>query len=723
MPLDIEFTLIDVSVSAQINVSRSNLKVAPEGMIFTVDLDGFDTPGPTTEGGYNPQLHELYYFWDFGDPESTFSATTNVLDHQKGANTLTGPVAAHTFAQAGDYTVSVLIMEPSSGKATMATLDLTDNERVQDPAVVFAGDNTYWMDVNNDGAGSPTGSLVYDDIQSALDHAWQNNKLCRLLFRDGQTWDVGTTLDVRGERAYVNIMMAAEGGNPAILRVTNTSLMQFRNWYENNTLDVVAVGMRFEGPWDEVTELNPEDAEAVMGFALQTNTAHQHSVDYFWTHGCSFDGFYSAVNTGPYGKADSALGMSNCNVGSWLNIGIFLNEIRPTAIIGTRMARDPLALAGGEKFSHNVHGPIRSQRSGPMVIAKNDMFTNSGWFENKTGFRTQQPCLRLFQSGQHGGLVNISQNTFEGGYQIVALSRQDAAFGLGEQNAVVDGNLMIGGHQTVAAVAAEFGGITLRNNVYARANSASIAAIFDPDAFVRARLPSGSNVGPATTAELAANAGNPIKVYNNTYAMLKSDANFFDANSVQPAQMIDQTGFVAISEANNILHAPNAGTPIIKDNPIDTTTLFEPRMKEGYRSVYDRIEHALNAEVPDGKTFTVPYPSGRQASDYGPTTNIDPHEITTSTTRFNSNAGTAQFVFGDTEISVTNASGQTWETGQVILVLYALNNPPPLKTEFGSPIDTIALYAPLIGSAALGDAMMEPMAVSDFYGRPRPRNP
>lgn len=721
MTIDLDISLVDPSVSAQINVARSNMKVAPEGMVFTLELSGFDTPGPATPTGYNPQHHEIYYFWDFGDAGSAFDATVNAQPHQRDANCMTGPVAAHTYAKAGSYTVRVLVVEPASGKATIAKLNLSGSNRVLDPNEVFGGQNTYWMDLAGNSNGAPNGALVYSDIQAALDHAWQNQKPCRLLFRDGQTWDLSGILDVRGERAYVNVMMVGEGGaNPAVLRVNgNNDLIRFRNWYADNQLDVVFAGLEFQGPWDETTELNPDVSPT--GISLATSSAAPHAPDYFWAHNCKFNGFYSAINQG-VGAAGSAFGVSNCIIESWLNIGMYLNHVRPTAVIGTRMARDPLALAGGRKPAHNVHGPIRSQVSGPMVIAKCDMFTNAGWFQNVFGWRTQQPCLRLFQSGLEGGLANIAQNTLEGGYQIVALSRQDRQFGLGSQNAIVDGNLLVGGHQTAFAISAEFGGITVRNNVFIRPNVPSINAIYDPLALIRATLPEGTEIGPATQQQLDTNAQTPLQIYSNTYAMLMEDGSF--AGQPRPPQFVVAPGFSHVSEANNIAHAPFSTTPIVLDAPLDTTALFLPRMQEGYRSAYEQITLTTTAVVPDGGTLTVPYAAGRGMSDYGPTTDLDPHEIGVPGGRFNSHSGGgATFVFGSANFTVTNTSGQPWNAGSVKIVLYALNNPAPVDTTFGTPIDTIASFAPLAGSSALGDAGPGPVAMTDFYGNRRPAYP
>jgi len=48
---------------------------------------------------------------------------------------------------------------------------------------------------------------------------------------------------------------------------------------------------------------------------------------------------------------------------------------------------------------------------------------------------------------------------------------------------------------------------------------------------------------------------------------------------------------------------------------------------------------------------------------------------------------------------------------------------PTLQTQWANPADTLASFAPLLGSAALGDADNDPVAHDDFYGNSRPQYP
>lgn len=722
MTFDLNFTCVNSDASATIRVARSNTKVAPEGMIFTVDVEGFDTPGPAIPDGYNPQHHNLYYYWDFGDPGSSFDALTNALPHQANANTMTGTPVAHTYNTPGTYTVSVLVMEPSSGKTASARLSLSGSEAVRDPNMIFLGANTYYMDTTGVGAGAPAGALVYTDISAALNHASVNGKTARLLFKDGQTWNIDTGISLRNDFSnnFQNIMLAGEGtGARPLIRSTvalgSTAMFTINQFFEGNTVDFVITDLDFEGGWDEITETEVTLTGDLFDISDKLP-------DYIWVNNCRMDRFNSTLNTQQAGLfSTTAVGMSNCSVSSWLNIGAYLNTFAATAVIGCKMARDSDALGGGEKFDHNIHGPIRSQHTGPAVWAKNDFFNNAGWFPNVSGYRTQQPCLRILQSGFKGAFNNISQNTMEGGFQVLALSRQDRNFAINAQDIVVDGNIMIGGFQTANLILGEYGGVTVRNNLGIRPNVPTMRFIFDPVSMYQVVNPANAGNGPSTPQQLTENFAAPIKVYNNTYVMLTEDGNF--NGSVTAADLFRADGnFSNTTESNNTLHAPNAGTPLVADAPLNTDSIFIPRML-GYQSAYDLIEHTSGASVATGNSLTVAYPAGRSAADYGPTTVLDPHEVIVGGVTYDSNSGTASFSFGGSSVTVTNTSGTLWPAGEMQLVLYAPSSPPPRQTEFATPTDCIATYAPLSGSAALGDALAGLTSVHDFYGDIRPFYP
>jgi len=131
-------------------VSRSPLQVAPEGFRFAVDLTGFTAKKSSSAAEYDPQHHDIFYFWDFGDPGGTFDAPENVLDHQRDSNVAYGPTAAHVYEAFGSYTVSVLVIEPSSGKVAQAEFQIgganEDTPEIQDPSDVFAGNLTAVID-------------------------------------------------------------------------------------------------------------------------------------------------------------------------------------------------------------------------------------------------------------------------------------------------------------------------------------------------------------------------------------------------------------------------------------------------------------------------------------------------------------------------------------------------------------------------------------------------
>lgn len=95
--------------------------VAPLGVFFNADVDSL-----------TQAFHLLEYTWDFGDP-----AGGTWADSGASKNTDKGPVAAHVFETAGDYTVTLTVRDSTGIVGTRTFLIIVD-----DPDDEYTGSGT-----------------------------------------------------------------------------------------------------------------------------------------------------------------------------------------------------------------------------------------------------------------------------------------------------------------------------------------------------------------------------------------------------------------------------------------------------------------------------------------------------------------------------------------------------------------------------------------------------
>jgi PKD repeat protein len=154
--------------------------VAPLGVVL--DASG------STDSTVGEPFRELHYQWDFDDPGS---GTWYIGG--KSRNQATGPVAAHVFENPGTYSV-VLTVKNLQGDSAIQSVTIT----VDDPDVVFSGENTVCFSQTGDFSGAPTGALLVttSSYSEVLSHIATGK---RLLLRRGETWNASAaTIDARG---------------------------------------------------------------------------------------------------------------------------------------------------------------------------------------------------------------------------------------------------------------------------------------------------------------------------------------------------------------------------------------------------------------------------------------------------------------------------------------------------------------------------------------------
>lgn len=606
-----------MTVSATINIlTRSATQVAPEGFAFDITLDGFDTLGPQPGEVYDARLHDIYYFWDFGDPYN-FTAPENIVPQFRNAGVGYGARVGHVYRTPGTYEVSCLVVEPSSGKRATATTTVT----VGDPDEVFAARATIYVDQTYDGVnrpeGAPESAFVFPDFMTAFMNQLYNKAgpPRRVMLARGQTHKINREMMVGYTFVVPSFcVVAADGPGPKpIIDMTENGFFWHYEHPSASERDFRFENIEFYGGWDPTTQSGIRQ----IGFFFQANPPKQTLFE-----SCTFDGFdlglYPRSNSFDKISPDPFIFMNNSVVTNWRSCGIFGNGIN-LCLTGNRFAQNTEALNGYAGNEGSLVSAIRVSFMDNAILTQNDFFSRSGWFVNAPGIYTTQACMRLSTWASQGTYYNVNCNTMEGGFQLLTIANSEGQDGLA-LNAVVEKNLLIGSHDTKFIVDISYGGTTTRNNVGIYPNTPTFG--IQPDRFV-----AFSRQGTDTN-----NTNAPQKVYSNTFVNLRTRDNAFDGEFWE-AKVSDAAfaGYANAVESNNVNYQPGHG--LIADGPLDQTVLFAPR--------YTHYE----------------------------------------------------------------------------------DDDTPRDTTKATPADTIALYQPLEGSAALGDALRGEVAFDDFFGNPRPVYP
>ncbi len=132
----------------------------------------FDASATTATGVATP-YHFLRYEFNFGDNQGLMWPVSGLPKNTQSG----GPIAAYVFDNPGTYTVRVRVRNPANTDSSEASIVIT----VQDPNLVFSGNNTICISTSSNFAGCPAGSLQRTSIPSI-----QSQK--RILLRRGESF-------------------------------------------------------------------------------------------------------------------------------------------------------------------------------------------------------------------------------------------------------------------------------------------------------------------------------------------------------------------------------------------------------------------------------------------------------------------------------------------------------------------------------------------------------
>lgn len=581
-----------------ITSARSNLQTAPEAFTFDVTTTGFTSNiAAGVDGSYDDGFHDLLIFWDYGEGYD-FTAPTQVLamdvvdgGDRKDARYSIGPLAAMVYRADGNKVVRCAVYEPSSDSWGQGIYYIgggtPDTPTIAAATATYPTFQTIFVDTGSIYTGAPTGAILRNDINAAMDEMMSLTVAARIILRRGQTHTVtgGRNLARYGTKPAL-VSWRIEASDPAdgarpILDLDDAGFTPGGTLF-NDALragsasvtdqDAIFQNLDLRGLWDSTTE---------TGDAVTFYGAFDQSGQYVLFDGCVASGWRILSNTGTSNEKHATY--NDCDVSDWQLYGLTYDSSQESVInvLGCQVAQHVDALAGGPTSpanTRNNQGSARVAASSRVYVHQSDMFCNTGGTPRGALF-DPQPCLRILQNMTSGGKKGyICGGVYEGGVTTITAGNSEEGNVDVNVNLRISGPLVIGGWQTGTGIGINYSGVTIEGgvtvfpSVYRDGTALGGSTGYAP-AFLRA---SRSNA-----TGLASAYSDPVRYTNWTMINLCTDADITNGGSASP--IVDTgVGSITVVQSNNVVHQPNIGTPQTTFAPLTRVQMVTPRYS-GYK--------------------------------------------------------------------------------------------------------------------------------------------
>lgn len=534
--------------------SRSNTLMAPESITFRVDPDTLTTPlgiaAPT--GAYDARLSEPTFVWTFGD---SYQFTSSVNTEQFNSGTALGAAAQHTYRQAGTYTVRLDIYTWDGGHWYSETT-VTVN--------AFSGTTI---------TVGPSGRdyTALDDAISAM--LGSESGVTRIVLDRGQTYSCsGTDFGVTTSDRWPSFQIVAADGAGAkpIVNLTKS----FR-WWEWETLaaagskDAVFQNIDFQGGFSASTNTGPD-----VSFIEMINPTVAPGIMLF--DGCVAQGFRWMLNISRDAEMQTRVILNDTRLYDYLNAAVYCFRLALLASTGSAILGHPEARINDGDVNFQGGPPWRTDAA-IEILNKSDGFSRQGWSGTSHPTRLAYQAFRMNADGRQNTETYVSENIIESGYRIFTFGAEQSgnpATNVPRPHRALqfESNICVANWQNNQMIYSRVGGAHYRNNLFIW------PASVDNDGVVAPVINQVNSNGEANGE--AENLNSPIYAHNNTIVNLRT------SGSADMLQHDTSAGtFTSITIANNIIHEPNKGVPVVTYAPLkdDGAVLMTPR-ELGYRA-------------------------------------------------------------------------------------------------------------------------------------------
>ena len=599
------------SLGIQVRRGPAAVRLAPEAVFFEGAPAGFDLPASSGAAWYRPEMHEIEYEWDFGDPGATYTATEHTLPDWQDASRGFGQCVAHVFSQPGTYTVTctarkVVSLDPVEVHEATATTTVT--VAAQDPAFApapaggstvartiavaldgdFTGADPSWAQAAEETVSDPAGwsemaKNLLEDLNGADDPA--DRGFIRVLFKRGEVYTVELSQTIeRWTNAPMKLVYFGTWGDPAdppprFVRYYQTVNP---NLHGQDTPAYIIDGIEFAGTYDPVTQTAGTDSSTAIT---------QHDAPYTLITGCTLRNHDAGVYFAPWADDRRGIGRSymvihDTKMTHLANYGLYAddrdapNEMAWVAMLGVQdldVGNAPSGGSGTTANNTNSQGPVRATARGLFISDGCEFFARHGWTASGTwddgATKTAAQSAMRVPSGtvpDGTGRVFVTRIASEGGNAMLTCGSpvfEPAPYG----NVLLDGFLHVGIATTTRTVETQMGAMTIRNGLVIK--PAPAAADVPPyDRLVAAGVTKNPDPG-FTGAEMDA----PLHVHNCTVVVLHAEPAPHDVDLVVNSGSTGTLNDVSVE--NNVIYAPNypGQADHLDIAPFDATELFGVR--------------------------------------------------------------------------------------------------------------------------------------------------
>lgn len=533
---------------------------------YTIVLEVMPTNMGVVDGGdYNPAMHEIEYVTTVtkvGDPSyqsAAFSAPANLSGELNRKAVLYGKRITHSImvedVEPGSPATFEFVdwcVNLATGKAAITNVI---SRTIAHPDDGFSDAETFVHREDSEagypGTSNPI-SATFSGAQNAAHAALSAGTItkARICLQAGKSGTLGRG---PGDANGACLLIDSWGAAPRAT-VTSANWEVLRNMGDNY-LSV------------KVANINTAPGSR-MTFDMGGNTAPIHYTFESIHTADAPDAFGSLVSGG---NANAWCVQVNCvGEGFTSTGGSFNTNMRAWCLIGCRGTSRP------EQSSDQKDGGgyLLRGRAPNIIVSRCDFMTVQGWFINVPGIRTTQPTFRIFGTSQQhilGAYVHIERNVSE--VQRVQVGETNSL----PVNFIIERNHVMSGADTIDGLLDIGSPATVRLNhlTYSPAEPPQNSDTFRSRTFVRMTQ-------RGDDPDVLAIEG---RVYSNTFVSLARDGQAITPVSAQ--------GGLTVIEANNIVHAPYAPTPV--DNYTFTRQASATPRYPGYNERSDNPGPPLSA--------------------------------------------------------------------------------------------------------------------------------
>ena len=591
-----------VRPTVAIRVTRADVpeaRHAPEGVKFEAFPSdfGFRDFGPQQD--YDPEFHEIFYEWDFGDNRSPWTAP-RLPDEFNAPSKGYGKRVGHVFVEPGEFMVTCTARQiVSLDPLQVLSAKTTTLVKVTDPEDIYGAQLTAVVALDGDFSGAPASNHRFTSTAAARTFVETRRTTPGMIFRvllkrgEDYRWDLDAKAFLAegwNERdaydlAYVGAW--GSGDKPLVPGLPATPPIG---------KCLIVEGLKHEGDWNIETEAFDHNNLHKIPDPAAPGGNRNESAGWWSVVDCEITKGRLAVYV--VGRSDVL--KPPFDGSDWHKNRIFFDNVSMTrngdiCMFLTDNPGDFLSLTGCALIDEYDNPPFRMWRNGDYYIDGSEFFSRDGWsgggrWDDNFATEQPQPAVR-FDRAQPGKVVNgnpglIDPTLYRGSSYITRCLVESNGLHFSQStirdqqvagNDVIERCLLLGGPQVNGGyIGLASGATTVRGNVMVTTDNTGGKAV---KGFVGGAPDWGraGNYGfDPNTVDLEWVARSPVQIYSNTCVHLydpdeiTTQSGFEIRNPKVVNESMGQEYDNLVNE-NNVLYAPLA--PLAEDRLVHTPDL------------------------------------------------------------------------------------------------------------------------------------------------------